>query len=79
MSKVLWAGMAAACAIVAVILLIPNHHISAQEGPSWAATYNPYPPGILPSNLDSEIARVEREVDVIEGRAVDRWHALQPP
>jgi hypothetical protein len=24
--------------------------------------YNPYPPGILPDDLDSEIARVRREV-----------------
>jgi hypothetical protein len=39
--------------------------------------YNPYPPGILPSNLSSEIARVLREVDVIESRALARWHALK--
>src|SRR6266481_7775991 len=41
--------------------------------------YNPYPPGILPSNLNSEIARVLREVDFIEGRALARWRALPPP
>src|SRR5438552_2386878 len=41
--------------------------------------YNPYPPGILPSNLSSEIARVTREVAVIESRALARWHALKPP
>ena len=41
--------------------------------------YNPYPPGILPADLDSEIARVEREVDVIEGRAMAQWKALAPP
>ena len=27
--------------------------------------YNPYPPGILPSDLSSETARVHREVDLI--------------
>jgi cytochrome c peroxidase len=43
------------------------------------AVYNPYPPGILPSNLDSEIARVLREVDVNENRAMARWHSLPPP
>src|SRR5579864_8496476 len=32
--------------------------------------YNPYPPGILPANLQSEIARVLREIDVIEQRAI---------
>jgi len=41
--------------------------------------YNPYPPGILPSNLNSEIARVLREVDFIENRALARWRALPPP
>src|ERR1700740_2781173 len=41
--------------------------------------YNPYPAGILPSNLDSEVARVLREIDVIEGRAIERWHSLPPP
>src|SRR5215471_9964691 len=41
--------------------------------------YNPYPPGILPSDLDSEIERVRRELRVLEGRALDRWRALQPP
>src|SRR5882724_5248919 len=40
--------------------------------------YNPYPPGILPSNLNSEIARVLREVDFIEKRALARWRALPP-
>jgi cytochrome c peroxidase len=43
------------------------------------SVYNPYPPGILPPDLDSEIARVLREVDVIEDRALTRWHTLQPP
>jgi len=41
--------------------------------------YNPYPPGILPSNLNSEIARVLQEVDFIEKRALARWRALPPP
>src|SRR6266550_5930818 len=41
--------------------------------------YNPYPPGILPSDLNSEINRVLREVDLIESRALARWHALAPP
>jgi len=41
--------------------------------------YNPYPPGIVPSNLNSEIERVLREVDLVEGRALARWHALRPP
>jgi len=46
---------------------------------SSQSNYNPYPPGILPSNLDSEIARVLREVDTVENRAAARWNALPPP
>lgn len=41
--------------------------------------YNPYPSGILPPDLDSELLRVLREVDFIEGRATARWKALMPP
>src|SRR5258705_4624633 len=41
--------------------------------------YNPYPPGILPADIESELARVLREVDVIEARAIARFQALPPP
>src|SRR5258708_27070124 len=41
--------------------------------------YNPYPPGILPFDIDSEIARVIREVDFIEEEALAQLHALPPP
>ena len=41
--------------------------------------YDPYPPGILPPDLNAEIARVLREIDVIEGRAIERWHSLPLP
>jgi cytochrome c peroxidase len=55
--------------------------VSAQSNESTQTTpvYNPYPPGILPSNLNSEITRVLREVDFVESRALERWHALKPP
>src|SRR5205807_6763986 len=51
----------------------------ADEKEPATPVYNPYRPGIRPSDLDSELARVLREVDVIEGRALQRWHALTPP
>jgi len=41
--------------------------------------YNPYPPGILPPDLDAEIARVRREVNFIYQQAVAEWRALPPP
>jgi cytochrome c peroxidase len=57
---------------------------SAEDGrtklvPSPASSYNPYPPGILPSDLDSEIARVERETQFIFNEALNEWRALPPP
>jgi cytochrome c peroxidase len=74
----------AICAIVAGALsgchrLPPAEDSARQSEGAVSKPYNPYPPGILPSNLDSEIARVSREVDVIESRALARWHALGPP
>src|SRR5260370_29487742 len=41
--------------------------------------YNPYPFGILPPDLDSEIARALREVDNIEFEALAQLRALPPP
>jgi hypothetical protein len=55
--------------------------VSAQSNGSAPSVpiYNPYPPGILPPDLSSEIARVLREVDFVESRAITRWHHLKPP
>src|SRR5713101_6404862 len=70
---------------VMVAFLICTGLISVQAGAQETdndqhpRVYNPYPPGIVPSNLSSEIARVLREVDLIESRALERWHALKPP
>src|ERR1700737_2474972 len=50
-----------------------------EEKPEPSPTvYNPYPPGILPPDLDSEIARVRREVNFIEGEALTESRALPP-
>jgi cytochrome c peroxidase len=43
------------------------------------STYNPYPPGILPSDLDSEIARVRREIHGLFNQSVNEWRALPSP
>src|SRR5712664_459978 len=72
------------CAAVAAGLLFSTRPISAQnneheKGEPPFPIYNPYPPGILPANLESEIARVLREIEVIEDRAIQRWHSLPPP
>jgi len=65
---------------VAVLVTLAKRKVPRRSGPALSdQVYNPYPPGILPSDLDSETARIVREVDVIEDRALARWHGLQPP
>jgi cytochrome c peroxidase len=68
-------------AIVALLISSQTVLISAQsdEPDPTPPPYNPYPPGILPANLNSEIARVLREVDRIEGEALGQLRALTPP
>jgi len=64
---------------VALCMTLAGRKVSAQSAPALADPYNPYPPGILPANLNSEIARVLTEVNFIEARAIARWKALKPP
>src|SRR5437660_10703815 len=62
---------------VALCVSLTGRKVSAQS--AAFSVYNPYPPGILPANLNSEIARVLTEVDFIEARAIARAQALTPP
>src|SRR5258708_20567180 len=71
------AGIVALMAWTAPILVQARAQEADNDQPP--RVYNPYPPGILPANLSSEIARVFREVDLIESRALARCHALTPP
>src|SRR5712691_2928679 len=65
---------------VALCMTLTGRKVSAQSASALSdPVYNPYPPGILPANLSSEIARVLAEVDFIESRAIGRWHAMTPP
>src|SRR5258706_6281201 len=61
-------------AMVAVMLWSPR-----TEAQQTQTVYNPYPAGILPPDLVSEIARVRREVVTIENEALAQWRALTPP
>jgi len=81
-------GISAVSASILPTLFISSRLLRAQNSASEstqqaAATptpvYNPYPPGILPSNLDSEIARVQREIRGIFNNYLTQWHALPPP
>jgi cytochrome c peroxidase len=70
----------AGCATVIAVVWFRPGTVKAQSAPTpLPSVYNPYPPGLLPSNLDSEIARVQGEVNVIEARAIQRWLSLPPP
>src|ERR1700739_1353405 len=58
---------------------------SAQTLLSPTPFYNPYPalpgftpPSILPPDINSEIARVRREVNTIFGRYMAEWNAMSP-
>src|SRR6266851_4812927 len=75
------------CAAVAAALLFSTRPMSAQNHQNGNGDreeppppfYNPYPRGILPADLNSEIARVLREVDNIEFEALAQLRALPPP
>src|SRR5260370_25319454 len=66
---------------VALCMTLAARKVSGQNANAQISVqaYNPYPPGILPSDLNLEIERVRRELRVIEGRALARWRALKPP
>jgi cytochrome c peroxidase len=75
-------AFSAVCALVAAAVLVASHPMpSHANDPAASPTpiYNPYPPGILPSNLDSEIARVQREVNGLEAEAMAQAQALPTP
>jgi cytochrome c peroxidase len=71
-------ALAAACATVVAAMTLTHHIVHGQSQPP-ASIYNPYPTGILPSDITTELARVEREVDFIEQEAITQWKALPPP
>ena len=67
-----------ACATLMASLIIVFQAVAAQP-PSTPPTYNPYPLGILPNDLESEIARVRREVNRIFREALAGARAIDPP
>src|ERR1700730_4210801 len=72
--------ISAVCSTIIATLLISAWLMSAQNGAQANSTiYDPYPPGILPPDLNSEIARGLREIDIIEARAIARLQALTAP
>jgi cytochrome c peroxidase len=70
-----------ACVAVMASFILVSLTESAQVTPQPAVpqTYNPYPLGILPDDLESEIARVRREVNRIFREALAAARAIDPP
>ena len=74
------AAVAVSVAAIAVLLISSQTvPMSAQNPLPMPTAYNPYPPGILPADINTEIARVEREVANIEAEALGELRALTPP
>src|SRR3984893_4590670 len=80
--------ISAVCSTITVItghvfhlrwLLSEKNGAQEAKAAGTSTIYNPYPSGILPPDLDSEILRVLREVDFIETEAIGEWHAIPPP
>ncbi len=65
--------------IAAAVLLSAMPAGAQQASDPALPVYNPYPPGILPANVNSELARVLREIAVIENEAIAQWHAAPLP
>ena len=73
-----------ACAMLMASLILVSPAVAAQPDkgkppPPGPSVYDPYPPGILPDDLVSEIARVRGEVQSIFNEALAESRALQPP
>ena len=62
------------CAAVVLLLLVATQ-LKSQSG---ASPYNPYPPGVLPSDINSELARVQREITGIFNAYLTESKALPP-
>lgn len=72
--------LSAIYAILVATLFVSPQPTSAKKPiatPS-PAIYNPYPPGILPPDLNSELMRVQREIAFIEGEAAGEAATLPP-
>src|SRR5580704_7197661 len=68
--------IAVACVTIAAAMVVSTHIVRGQSSPP---VYNPYPPGILPPDINSEEARVQREITGIFNNYLAQWHASTPP
>src|SRR5882762_4370372 len=87
MNRRAWVAFLRMSAIVVLAVMVAPEAVPAgnQQGGQGGKheqpppPYNPYPPGILPADLEAELDRVRREVTVVFQQALAQWHALPPP
>src|ERR1700719_340221 len=91
MGRIMLLGTLIVCAAIAGVALpvFSSTEARARHPPRFAGEnaghkpfpriYNPYPLCLLPSDLESELARVRREVRGIFNQSVNEWRALPPP
>src|SRR6266851_9872691 len=89
MGRIMLLSALVVCAAIGALVGFSSTEARAQNPPKFAdegaghkpfpPIYNPYPLGLLPSDLESEIARVRREVRGIFNQGVKEWRALPPP
>jgi cytochrome c peroxidase len=72
----LWMVVAVACATIAIGMVVTTHVVRGQSSPT---IYNPYPSGILPTDIATELTRVQTEITSIFNNYVTQWQALTPP
>src|SRR5260370_33509801 len=65
---------------IALCITLAARKVSGRnsEAQTSAQAYNPYPAGILPSDLNPESERVRPELRVLAGPALARWPPLKP-
>ena len=72
-------GLIALTCVFVLGSAVAIHLLAANAQPPPTPIYNPYPPGILPPNLDSEILRVRSEIRTVFSRYLEQWEALPAP
>jgi cytochrome c peroxidase len=83
MKRIILLITSAACLAIFVTLFVSPGAATEKAKPkpktfASPTPYNPYPPGILPLDLDTEIFRVQSEITFIENEALAEFRTLPP-
>jgi len=74
MNRLSWTSV-----LLATTLIVGCRSAEARAATTSPPSYNPYPPGILPADLEAETQRVRREVQLLFRQAQAEATALPPP